>query len=108
MKIIAKIGARSSAHSFDNRAGIMSGPEAFRELLFCNSFLRPSSLTVNWCKVRNGSSSGSEMVPAESSCVNTDWYCLFKMFALSFEQLNKRPLSFKGVIPVESLRNDCM
>ena len=58
--------------------------------------------------VRKGSSLGSGMVLSESSCVKTDWYCLFKMSALSSEALNKRQLSFKGAIPVESLRNDFM
>ena len=83
----------------------MSGPEAFRGLIFCNSFLTPSPLTVNGCMVGKGSPSGSGIVLSGSSCVNTDWYCLFKMSALSFEALNRRPLSFKGEIPVDSLRN---
>ena len=43
---LAKIGARSSVYSFNNRAG-MSVPEAFRGLHFCKSFLTPSCLTVN-------------------------------------------------------------
>ena len=86
----------------------MSGPEAFRGLLFCNSFLTPSLLTVNGYMVGKGSPSGSGMVLSGSTCVNTVCYCLFKMSALSFEVLNRRPLSFKGEIPVESLRNDFM
>ena len=35
-----------------------------------------------------------------SSCINNDWYCLFKMSALSLEALNTRPLSFNGAMPV--------
>lgn len=35
--------------------------------------------------------------------VNTDQYCLLRILALSFEALNKRPLSFNGAMPAESL-----
>ena len=83
----------------------MSRPAAFRGLLFWlklpHAFLADSKLIHS----QKGSPSGSGIVLSESSCVNTDWYCLFKMSAQSFEALNKCPLSFKGAIPVESLRN---
>ena len=81
LKIIAKIRARSSAHPLNNRAGIMSRPEAFRGLLFWlklpHAFLADSKL-IHSQKVLP---SGSGIVLSESSCVNTDWYCLFKMSA---------------------------
>ena len=103
---MAKIGASSSAHSFNNRAGIMSGPVALRGLLFCRSFLTPSSLTYMLFMSGYGFLPGSGTWVSGSSWVNTDWYCLLSISALSLDALNRRLLSFSGAIPVESFRRD--
>ena len=105
---MAKIGASSSEDSFNSRAGIMSGPVAFRGLLFCRSFLTPSSLTCMLFMSGYGFPSGSGTWVSWSSLVKTDWYCLLSISDLSFDVLNRRPLSFRGAIPVESLRRDLM
>ena len=55
-----------------------------------------------------GFPSGSGTLVSGSSWVKTDWYCLLRMSALSLDALNRRPLSFRGPIPVESLRRDLM
>ena len=86
----------------------MSGPEAFRGLYLCRSFLTPSSVTGISLVSGNGSPSGSGMAVFGFSCVKVEWYCLLRISALSLELLNKRPLSFNGAIPVKSFRRDLM
>ena len=103
--MVASIGANSSAHSFNNRTGIMSGPEVLRGLVFCRSFLTPSYFTVVISFIaRKGIPFGSRIGEFGSLCVKTDYYCLLKMSALSLEALNKRPLYLNSAMPVESFR----
>ena len=60
----------------------MSGPDALFTFSFCNSFRTPS--VVIWMSgiVGDGSPSGFGISDLSSS-VNSDWYCLFNMLALS-------------------------
>ena len=109
LKIIAKIRARSPAHPFNNRAGIMSRPEAFRGLLFWlklpHAFLADSKLIHS--QIEKGSPSGSGMVLSESSCVNTDWYCpslhFRRLYFIQYEPWSDCSLGASILIRVHSV-----
>ena len=91
-------GAISSANSFSNRAGMVSGPLALLGLTFFSSLRTPSSETVMESIVGYGSPGGSG-ISMVSSCVKVDSYCLPRMSALSFEAEKSLPFSLSGEIP---------
>ena len=94
-------GARLSAQSFRIRAEILLGPDAFLGFRVSSSFITPGSCMTMSSMSGRGSPSGTGMSDW-SSLVNTDLYCLFRMFALSFAPLNSLPCSRKGEMPVLS------
>ena len=59
----------SSEHSLRIQAGIMSGPVAFCELLFCSKLLTPCSVTVIVSISGKGFPSGSGVAELGSSRV---------------------------------------
>ncbi|KAH3800943.1 hypothetical protein DPMN_154586 [Dreissena polymorpha] len=91
--------AHSFASSLRTLAGSMSGPVAFWGFSFCSSFSTPWDVISILGMVRAGSPSGVGFVLLPVSWVNTDWYCWFRMFALSCESLWSLPFSFKGATP---------
>jgi len=86
---------------------MLSGPVAFLGLMFLSSLRMPSSLMSIMSISGNGVPDGVGMlVPV--SLVNTDMYCLFRMFALFLAELNSCPLSLSGGIPELSFLSDLM
>ena len=105
--MMAKSGEISAASSFMILAGSISGPGALLGFSFCNNFRTPSAVTLMSGIAGNLVLLGVGML-LQSSLVHVDSYCLFRMSALSFASAWSLPFSFKGAIPLASLRRDLM
>ena len=102
---MAKSGEISAASSFMILAGSISGPVALFVFSFCNNFRTPSAVTLMSGITGYVVLLGVGML-LQSSLVHVDSYCLFRMSALSFASAWSLPFSFKGAIPLVSLRKD--
>ena len=80
--IAVRNGASLAANSFKMRAGMRSGPLALFGLSFFSSLATPCCVTMMSGISGYSFPSGDGMEPL-SSFVNTDWYCRFRMSALS-------------------------
>ena len=101
-KNVARMGAISSAHSFNNLAGMWSGPEA----LFASSFRRNSLTPSELMLIGVMSGVGSPFILGRlvrSSWVHTEWKYLLKISAFSLLSWIVALLWFKGGIPVWSV-----
>jgi len=107
LKMTARIGASSMAHSLRKQVERLSGPAAFLGLRCCKSFCIQLAITVNSVISGYERPSGHGDSPG-SSCVKTDGYWRFSMLALSTAALKRRPLSLSGAKPVLSFRSDSM
>ena len=101
---MAKSGEISAASSFMILAGSISGPVALG-FSFCNNFRTPLAVTLMSGIAGYVVLLGVGML-LQSSLVHVDSYCLLRMSALSFASAWSLPCSFKGAIPLVSLRKD--
>ena len=102
---MAKSGEISAASSFMILAVSISGPVALLGFSFCNNFRTPSAVTLMSGIAGYVVLLGVGML-LQSSLVHVGSYCLFRMSALSFASAWSLPFSFKGAIPLVSLRRD--
>lgn len=98
LNIISKQYEMGIAAFFRTMVGILSGPEAFCSFNLCRS-LRIPSLDITISGIDGAGGSSIVGIDVASSLLKTDWYCLFRIDALSAELSNSLPLSFSGGIP---------
>ena len=105
LNIIARGGASSVDISCNIILGISSGPDALVALILESSFSTPLTSMLRGGRAGPGWPVRVGMF-AVSSLVNTDWNCEFSIQALSELPLCSCPSSFRGDIPMLSLRFD--